>query len=178
MTLLKNNLLDICNFIFATTIFVITWFFIINFLNTLTEMLFVPWDTVQVQLRPEIGTWERSLNDFFEAGIGAVLFSAVFVMVSLINLAVRFKKEKQKDQLLYLFSFLNFSFFVFIILIAYIDKYVVGFFLSDEVLNEVGYKRNIFSIFAFLALLLTLFFAQAKIPTGKLFKKVNIFIKN
>jgi hypothetical protein len=38
-----------------------------------TEGWLVPWDCVHVSLRPPLGTWERTINDFFEGPPGSFL---------------------------------------------------------------------------------------------------------
>lgn len=158
---------NIISFVFGIIILIVTWFFLFFFIKGIVEMLLVPWDTIQVQFRPEIGTWERSLNDFFEAGIGAVLPSIIFIIGSLVMFIFRFKKEKEKDQLFYLFSFLNFLFFLFLILLGYIGNYITSLWLSDELFLVAGYHKTWFSIAMVFTAYIALFLAQAKISIKK-----------
>lgn len=51
------------------------------FIMAITEVWAVPWDTTAI--RPPIGHWQRSINDFFEWGIGAYLPTATFLLISL-----------------------------------------------------------------------------------------------
>lgn len=47
-------------------------------LSFFIQLTFTPWDTALTQ--PEIGTWQRSLNDFFESGTGALFISIPLVI--------------------------------------------------------------------------------------------------
>lgn len=44
------------------------WLLLFLTLTILTEFILVPWDTAIE--RPEVGTWQRTLNDFFETSPG------------------------------------------------------------------------------------------------------------
>jgi len=48
----------------------------------LTEGWGAPWDLTSI--RPPIGHWQRTINDFFESGIGVYLPTALFLMTSLL----------------------------------------------------------------------------------------------
>ena len=55
----------------ATIMLAISWIVLFYFLLALTEGWGAPWDTSPI--RPPEGYWQRTLNDFFERGIGAYL---------------------------------------------------------------------------------------------------------
>jgi amino acid permease len=48
----------------------------------MTEGWGAPWDVTSI--RPPVGYWQRSLNDFFESGPGMYLPTAVFLTISLV----------------------------------------------------------------------------------------------
>lgn len=66
--------------------------------SLLFNALLVPWDGTLPADRPAVGTWERSLNDFFEAGMGsAVLSWIVYALIgtSLLIVFLRMRKIGQ-----------------------------------------------------------------------------------
>jgi hypothetical protein len=61
---------------------ILAWLTMFFVLTIITDFTLVPWDTAIV--RPEVGTWQRSLNDFFENPPGQHLFSIPIVFLSII----------------------------------------------------------------------------------------------
>lgn len=58
----------------------LTTIIIIYTLSIFSGFALAPWDTALI--RPEIGTWQRRLNDFFEVGIGhSLIYIVVFLLV-------------------------------------------------------------------------------------------------
>ena len=51
-----------------------TWYFICLMLLAGTESWLAPWDTLR--FRPPVGTWERTINDFFEGSPGYLFVSS------------------------------------------------------------------------------------------------------
>lgn len=64
----------------AIGLLIVSWFFAYIWLMALTEGVLVPWDTTTI--RPPHGNWQRTVNDFFEAGIGAYLPLLTFLVVN------------------------------------------------------------------------------------------------
>ena len=58
----------------------LSWLVVFWMLSILTEFVLVPWDTAVV--RPEVGTWQRSLNDFFEMPPGSLLIPFMLLIGS------------------------------------------------------------------------------------------------
>jgi hypothetical protein len=59
----------------------LSWTLLFFWLMIETELLFAPWDTAVT--RPEIGTWQRTLNDFFETSPGNLTFVVLGVGASI-----------------------------------------------------------------------------------------------
>lgn len=57
-----------------------SWLFLYFFLLGLTEGRAALWDIAPV--RPPVGNWQRTLNDFFESGIGAYLPAMIFLCIN------------------------------------------------------------------------------------------------
>jgi len=78
----KNKTVPITVYDFCAYIFLfISWFVIFMMIAAVTEGGLAPWDTTR--FRPPLGAWERTLNDFFEGGLGARLGGFVFGMLPL-----------------------------------------------------------------------------------------------
>ena len=58
-------------------VLVLTWIFLFYTLTFYTSLIMTPWDTAVT--RPEVGTWQRSLNDFFAAGAGQLVSLALIL---------------------------------------------------------------------------------------------------
>ncbi|RMG93539.1 MAG: hypothetical protein D6706_15125 [Chloroflexi bacterium] len=66
----------------AIGLLIFSWFACYLWIMGLTEGWGAPWDTTPI--RPPIGHWQRSINDFFESGIGAYLPTAIFLVISVL----------------------------------------------------------------------------------------------
>ncbi len=106
-------------------------------LTIMTNLIFAPWDTA-VQ-RPELGTWQRTLNDFFETAPGVYIFSIPLVLANIV-----FALRKRK--LAYLAG-VNFAF-----AILFWAALLISFFVNNAVFpyppvmydpNFRGYHRTL-----------------------------------
>ena len=68
--------------VLAIGILIFSWFACYLWIMGMTEGWGAPWDTTSI--RPPIGHWQRTINDFFESGIGVYLPTAVFLAISLL----------------------------------------------------------------------------------------------
>jgi hypothetical protein len=68
--------------VLAVGLLLFSWFVCYLWMMALTEGWGAPWDTTTI--RPPVGHWQRSINDFFESGIGMFLPTVVFLTVSLL----------------------------------------------------------------------------------------------
>lgn len=66
----------------AVGLLLFSWFACYLWIMMLTEGWGAPWDTTSI--RPPIGHWQRSINDFFEWGIGMYLPTAIFLGISVL----------------------------------------------------------------------------------------------
>lgn len=58
-----------------------SWLILFFTLTFFTELIMAPWDTA-IHL-PEVGTWQRTLNDFFDFSVGKYLLSIPAILLSL-----------------------------------------------------------------------------------------------
>lgn len=59
-----------------------SWALLFFWLTLATELIFAPWDTAITQ--PEIGTWQRTLNDFFATEPGNLTLAVLGVGASML----------------------------------------------------------------------------------------------
>lgn len=64
----------------AVGILIFSWYACYMWLMLMTEGWGAHWDTAPI--RPPIGDWQRTINDFFEAGIGMYLPAAILLATS------------------------------------------------------------------------------------------------
>lgn len=62
----------------ALALIALTWLAIAYTAALFTTLIMAPWDTALV--RPEIGTWQRTVNDLFETGAGVVVGIALVLV--------------------------------------------------------------------------------------------------
>lgn len=63
---------------------ILTWVVIFLVVVMITEFTLAPWDTAIE--RPEVGTWQRTLNDFFERTPGNMSLAALLIVASVLTL--------------------------------------------------------------------------------------------
>ncbi|NJO82256.1 MAG: hypothetical protein HC828_05235, partial [Blastochloris sp.] len=66
----------------AIIVLLLSWILVFYLLTFFTELTLVPYDTMLISDRPPIGTWQRTLNDFFERPPASYLPSMVFLTAS------------------------------------------------------------------------------------------------
>ena len=68
--------------VLTVALLIFSWFACYLWIMLITEGWGAPWDTSPI--RPPIGHWQRSINDFFESGIGMYLPTVIFLTISLL----------------------------------------------------------------------------------------------
>ena len=139
-----------------------TWYFLYIWIAAMTEGLLAPWDTVPG--RPPLGTWARTVNDFFGQSPGAYLPSLVFVSISASLFVFGLRPGSNKILLLLAFTLTNLIFFgVDLIFVILAHQLVNGWLPSPGASFDAGYHRTWPAIVITAALITILFFAQLKI---------------
>ncbi len=64
-----------------TILLIGSWLLIFFTLTFFTELIMAPWDTA-IHL-PEVGTWQRTLNDFFDFSLGKYLLSVPVILLNI-----------------------------------------------------------------------------------------------
>lgn len=71
------------------TIVVITWVFLIQFFTVMSSWILTPWDTA-IYL-PDMGTWQRTLNDFFDSSSGQMLISIIIGILTAVPIIMHYR---------------------------------------------------------------------------------------
>jgi hypothetical protein len=69
----------------------LTWLAILFTATLFTELIMAPWDTAIVL--PEVGTWQRTVNDFFDHG-GALVVGTVLTVAGIALTRPRFLRSR------------------------------------------------------------------------------------
>jgi hypothetical protein len=132
-------------------VLVLTWIILFYTLTFYTSLIMTPWDTA-VTL-PEVGTWQRSLNDFFEAGAGQIVALALM----LTNVTVVLPALRHRPSLAIEYVMSNAIFWCLLLIVFY-----AAAMINDNVLypyppvlydpNYEGFHRSVFPAISMLAL--------------------------
>jgi hypothetical protein len=63
--------------VLAVGLLLFSWFACYLWIMAMTEGWGAPWDTTSI--RPPVGHWQRTINDFFESGVGMFLPTVIFL---------------------------------------------------------------------------------------------------
>lgn len=137
----------------ATSIFFLflTWILIFICVSMLTDWIFAPWDVTW--FKPTLGTWERTLTDFFDFGIGQFLFSVPAIIVSCIILVKTRRQDRHITATLALSNLaLVISLFFFTALGNRISDFIFGVpsFIYQLYVKDIDYRSAAIPIIAFL----------------------------
>ena len=131
-------------------ILVLTWIVLFYTLTFYTSLIMTPWDTAIT--RPEVGTWQRSLNDLFEAGAGQLVSLALI----LANVALVLPTLRRSPSLAIQYVMSNAIFWCLLLIVFY-----VAVMINNNLLypyppvaydpNYEGFHRSVFPGIALLA---------------------------
>ena len=136
-----------------------TWYILYLWVAAMTEGWLVPWDTVPD--RPPVGTWQRTVNDFFEVRPGAVLPAAIVIVISMLLFVIRVVRERNRTFLPLGFAATNLLFaIVDTILVIPVHRLPDLWLPKPRPVWDVGYHRTWPAIVVTTILLLVLFWTQ------------------
>jgi len=154
-------------FISGSVLLVGTWFFLSLFILLVTEASFVPWDCVHVSLRPPLGTWQRTVNDFFEGPPGSFLPSVAVIGVSLTAFLVGTLRNRSRPPLPGAFALTNVAFVLAEVLLLDVAYRLPILRLPEPRLPiDVGYHHTWPAILTTTVLVAVLFLVQSRIAFG------------
>ncbi len=136
-----------------------TWFFLFIWIAAMTEGTLAPWDVAPG--RPPLGTFERSLNDFFEGAPGVYLPAALVIAASACLFIARLTRPDNKTWLPLEFAATNLAFVVAFTILAIPLHYLPNLWLPQpRPAIDAGYHRTWTGILAEAILLLVLLRVQ------------------
>lgn len=141
-----------------------TWCLLFVMIAAMTEGWLVPWDCICPPERPPLGTWARTVNDFFEVPPGSILPGVVFIVASASIFVIGPARTTNRALLPWAFAVTNVIFFL-------VDSFFVmgAHQLPDLWLPQsrppldVGYHRTWPAILVTGVLLVVLFLVQCRV---------------
>lgn len=150
-------------FTIGLILLVATWLIWFWWLSLFTEALLVPWYCCSLDAMPAIGTWQRTINDFFGTLPGSILPSVTMIAIGVLIFGRRMIKAKNR-------VWLPLAFAILYLLLLAADVVVTD--LSWEVSNwlvgprlggiDAGYHRTWYGFAAHLILWATFYVYLAK----------------
>lgn len=151
-------------FVGGTLLLIGTWCLLFMSTAAMTEGWLAPWDTVPVEFRPSLGSWQRSLNDSFEAWPGAILPGVIVVVVSVSIFVIRTVRTINRTLLPLAFAATNFTFILVDSFLATLAHRPPHLWLPQPRPSiDAGYHRTWPAILVTTILLMILFLVQSKV---------------
>ncbi len=128
-----------------------------------TEALLVPWYCCDLGALPALGTWQRTVNDFFAVLPGSILPSMALVLTAATIFGVRMRRAENR-------VWLPLAFFLANVLLLAADLFMtqLSWALSNRLVGprvggiDAGYDRTWYGIVSHLMLYCVFFLALAK----------------
>jgi len=143
-------------------LFVLSGVVLHGYIAIVTRGWLAPWSQVPDHLRPAVGTWQRTVNDFFAESPGAALPAWLVLVISVTLFVRRLLRSQERRLLLLEFATLN-TLFVLVDLALVVPAHLLADLLLEQPLPEgdVGYHHTWLAIVVTVGLLVMLFRAQA-----------------
>lgn len=140
-----------------------SWYLLFMLIAGMTEGWLVPWDTTPQ--RPAFGTWQRTLNNYFESPPGSLLPSRTFLAIGALIFAVRLASSRDRRWLPWIFAATNFALIpIGMVCIGLAWKFPeLDMLRASGPVPHFGYERTWGPIGVSLLLFVALFLAQALI---------------
>jgi hypothetical protein len=113
-----------------------------------------------------LGTWQRTINDFFAVFPGTILPSFLFILIEIIIFSFKFPRSDNRTWLPAAFALANFLFLAADLTVTNLSWTVSNWLVGPRVGIDAGFHRTWYGIVAHL-ILWTIFFlilARAKFP--------------
>lgn len=151
--------------IFATgaVLLLLTWVNLYAWIRLMTQVWLAPWCPLPVSQQPPVGTWQRTLNDYFVRLPGAVLPAIVVLATSALLFLTRLVRDRSRAFLPLEFAALNLSFIVAEVVLVLVAHWLPDLWLPQPRPSlDIGYHRTWPETVATTCLLLVLLTAQAR----------------
>lgn len=157
-----TNLIKNVVFVGGVCALIGVWYLCWVWLAALTEGLLVPWDTTP--MRPALGTWERTVNDFFENPPGAYLPATLFVLANVLLFTSQLKRGAPTTGLPLMFALTNVVFLLVSTLLTIAAHQLPELWLHQpRPVFDAGYHQTWPAIVVMIGLVTLLFVLQSKV---------------
>lgn len=128
-----------------------------------TEALLVPWYCCDPATLPALGTWQRTVNDFFAAPLGSILPSMALVLTAVTIFGVRMRRAENRVWLPLAFFLANMLFLAADLFVTELSWALSNWLVGPRVSGiDAGYDRTWYGIISHLMLYGVFFLALAK----------------
>jgi hypothetical protein len=140
----------------------LVWFW---WISLFTEALLVPWYCCGLDAMPAVGSWQRTVNDFFATRPGSVLPSVTMITIGFAIVGARIIKAKNRVWLPLAFAGLYFLLLAADLVVTNLSWALSNWLVGPRIGGiDAGYHRTWYGILAHLVLwcLFYLYLARAK----------------
>lgn len=155
---------DLVSLVACVAFLAATWYVLFIVTAAMVESLLVPWDLVYVEDRPPLGSWDRTVNDFFEGQPGSVLPSGAIIAASAGLFVLRARRAARRDRLAVVFAATNLLSLPMSLLLMNVGYAISSqLFPQPHVPFDVGFHRTAFPAVAAALAFTGLLIAQSRL---------------
>lgn len=156
------------------SIFILCFSYFFLFLGILitTVVLLSPWYEIAETAKPQIGTWQRSLNDF-SSDIGGFLVALSVIIISVFIFLSKLKQKQDKNNEALNYTILN----LFFLFVNYFFAFVFGWLSELSSISQKLGLHQILGLFVYLFLTTAFLYINLKIDFDLFKEKTNNFFK-
>jgi hypothetical protein len=161
-------------FFVSTLALLASWLLLFAWIVLTTESFLAPWDLSANRM--PIGTWQRTLNDFFESFPGSIVPATITTLASICIFIYRNLRVTNRHVLPISFAFTNIVCIAISIFLTFFAIRIPSLWLPLRYRLDEGYERSWITIVVIATLLLILLFVQVKDYIHK--RVVNILMQD
>lgn len=157
------NLLPAALFAVGLLLLLAVWAILFWWVTLFTEALLVPWYCCSLESMPDPGTWQRTVNDFFNTVPGSILPSVAIVLTGVLIFIARVKRAQNKAWLPLIFACAYMLLLAADVLVTNLSWELSNWLVGPRVGGiDAGYHRTWYGIVTHLALWITFYLFMAK----------------
>lgn len=147
-------------FVVSTLILLVSWCFLFAWMVLTTESFLVPWDLSANRM--PLGTWQRTLNDYFEGYPGSILPATTTILMSICIFLWRMTKVANKHLLPLSLAITNITSIAISTALIFFAIRIPSLWLPPKYRFDEGYERSWIAIVVLVVVLVLLFVVQLK----------------
>lgn len=138
----------------------VSWLLLFAWVALNTETFLAPWDLSANRM--PVGTWQRTINDFFEGFPGSITPAIITILTSICIFLYKILKVSNKYVLPFSFAFTNIVCIAISVPLIFVAIRIPSVWLPVRYRLDEGYERSWIAIFVIAVSLLVLLFVQSK----------------